>query len=72
MRHYIYNGIEWVGEDITYYWKQHKINVIFDGHNPITGQRLEVVVEDLPEPMLIANALVVSEAYFKENFKELE
>lgn len=72
MKHYLYNGAEWVGENITHYWKRYKLNVVFDGHNPITGQRLEVVVEDLPEPTILGNALVVSEAYFKENFKELK
>ena len=72
MKHYLYNDAEWVGKGDNYYWKQYKLTVIFDAHNPRTGQRLEVVIEDLPEPMLIANALVVSETYFKENFKELQ
>lgn len=72
MKHYLYNDAEWVGKEDNYYWKQYKLTVIFDAHNSRTGQRLGVVIEDSPEPTILANALVVSEAYFKENFKELK
>ena len=49
---------------IDYFWEEHNLNIIYDGHHPTTGKRHYVVKEDI-ELCELSNAWVVGIKNFK-------
>jgi hypothetical protein len=69
-----YHGTEWGmnPEWSSCFWEKCGLQIVKDGYNINTGQRLHVV-ESLPDNQSITtlySALVVTEDYFNEHFTE--